>query len=145
MDGLPSFTPQELLERTGWMKRLARSLVRDEATADDIVQETWLKAAERPPHSPRLTPGGFSAVIRNLAYRVRRGEDRRRRREHAAARRELIPELPGQILERVEIQHRVVELVLQLEEPYRSALLLRFFEELSPAEIARRQRVLEST
>jgi RNA polymerase sigma-70 factor (ECF subfamily) len=142
--GLTSFTPEQLLAKTSWMKRLALSLVHDDAAADDIVQETWLKAVERPLiTSP--PPGWLRAVIENLAYRRQRAERRRRGRELAAAQPELLPQAPDQILERVELQHRIVEIVLQLEEPYRSTILLRFFEELTPKAIARRQRVPEST
>ena len=40
---------EKLLSELSWLKRLASALVRDENDADDVVQETWLVAAE---HSP---------------------------------------------------------------------------------------------
>ena len=40
-------TPEEMLEHSGWVRALARALVRDAATADDIAQETWLAALRR--------------------------------------------------------------------------------------------------
>jgi hypothetical protein len=40
------------------------------------------------------------------------------------------------MLERLELQRRVVELVAALDEPYRTALLLRFYERREPADIA---------
>ncbi len=34
--------PAELFEHAGWLRGLARSLVADDQTADDLVQETWV-------------------------------------------------------------------------------------------------------
>ena len=33
---------EELLARAAWMRRLARTLARDDAEADDLVQEAWV-------------------------------------------------------------------------------------------------------
>jgi hypothetical protein len=38
-----------LLERSAWTHALARRLVADANEADDLVQQTWLAAIERPP------------------------------------------------------------------------------------------------
>src|SRR5215470_1675311 len=35
---------EELLAQSSWLRELAASLVRDGATAEDVVQETWLRA-----------------------------------------------------------------------------------------------------
>src|SRR5205814_10341316 len=44
-------TPEELLAHAGWVRALARELVRDASTADDLVQETWLAALRHPPRA----------------------------------------------------------------------------------------------
>jgi DNA-directed RNA polymerase specialized sigma24 family protein len=35
---------EDLLANAGWAKALARQLVRDDASADDLVQRTWVAA-----------------------------------------------------------------------------------------------------
>ena len=47
-----------LLANAGWVKALAFRLVSDEAAADDLAQETWLRALERPPRD--------AATVRSL-------------------------------------------------------------------------------
>src|SRR6185503_5300852 len=42
------------------------------------------------------------------------------------------------LVERVLVQRELVSAVLELDEPYRSIVLLRYFEELPPREIAAR-------
>ncbi len=48
----------------------------DAASAEDVVQEAWLRLAHRPPDGRSTTPGGYvRQVVRNLAldeYRQRR-------------------------------------------------------------------------
>ncbi|MEW6741809.1 MAG: sigma factor-like helix-turn-helix DNA-binding protein [Planctomycetota bacterium] len=45
------------------------------------------------------------------------------------------------LVERMEIDQRLVQAVLELKEPYRSTILSRFFEDLTAGEIAKRHRV----
>ena len=40
---------ETLLRHSEWAQALARRLVSDDATADDVVQEAWLAALRRPP------------------------------------------------------------------------------------------------
>src|SRR5436190_214700 len=44
----PAGTVETLLAEGEWVRRLARSLVADPATADDAVQDTWLAAVSTP-------------------------------------------------------------------------------------------------
>jgi hypothetical protein len=37
-------SPETLLEHATWLRRLAASLVGDPASADDLVQDTWVAA-----------------------------------------------------------------------------------------------------
>ena len=71
----------ELLANAGWMRALARSLVRDPADAEDIVQDTWLEALRRPPRDPAAAAGWLARVLRNSVLRRYRAEGRRRARE----------------------------------------------------------------
>ncbi|MEM9382693.1 MAG: RNA polymerase sigma factor, partial [Planctomycetota bacterium] len=139
---------QDLLDRSGWVNRLARSLVADPHAADDLVQEAWLVALRRGGPAGADRPDQerwLSAVLRNLARDRRRGEVRRRTRERetaqaaGAATESGGAEGDGAVLiERLEAHRRVVEAVRDLDEPYRTAVLMRYFEGVGPARIARR-------
>ncbi len=132
--------PAHLLERTAWLKELARALVTDEARADDLVQQTLLQSIEKPGTQGTLAPSWFAKVLRNFAYKTHREERNRKRREQAVARRERLSVTPAEITERAELHREIVDLVLQLDEPYRSTVLFRYFQGLNLREIAEQER-----
>ncbi len=136
--------PASLLRHEGWLRRLALRLVEDEADADDVVQETWRRALERPPRDARALPAWLAHVARNAARGLWRTTARRRRREEAAARPERIPATID-VVARAETQRRLVDAVLALDEPFRTTVLLRYVDELSLREIADRHGVPEAT
>ncbi|MCY3003258.1 MAG: sigma-70 family RNA polymerase sigma factor [Planctomycetota bacterium] len=129
-----------LLGESEWAWRLARSLVGDSSAADDVVQDAIKSAVERPPDftAEGNTPRGWlSTVIRGLVAKRFRGEQRRNVREQWSAKVEALP--PAErMLEREEQRRHLIESVLGLSEPYRDVLLLRYFEDLTPTEIAAR-------
>jgi RNA polymerase sigma factor (sigma-70 family) len=129
---------ETLLAERAWVEGLARSLVTDDATAADVVQQTWLAAIERP---PRSSPRGWLArVVRNAAFQSHRAASRRARHEADAVARASEPS-PAETVARAEAHRRVVDAVMALDEPYRTAVLLRFFEGLESADVARRTGV----
>lgn len=144
-DGQDLTDPRALLGSTRWMRSLARSLVPDDAAADDVVQQACLALVRSPPLRSGAAVAWVRSVIRNLAYRRHREEARRRDRESRVARPEASHSPPSEALERAELQKTIVTEVLALDEPYRTTVVLRFFEELSAQEIARRQGVPEKT
>lgn len=127
---------ERLLAQSDWARGLALRLVGDAQLADDVVQEAWVAALERPPEGARLREW-FAQVVRNLALRRRRREAARGDVERRAARREGTPAADA-ALARLEEQRRLAEAVLGLEEPCRTALVLRHVEGLSAREIAAR-------
>lgn len=129
--------PDELLGYADWVRALARRLVLDESRADDVVQETWIAALEQPPRDNTNLRGWFSTVVRNTARRIGRSEKRRSRREAEVARAEPQPST-ADLAERAAMQRDLVDRVLQIDEPYRSVLLLRYFDDLPPRKIAAR-------
>ena len=141
MGHLPQITGAELLlSQTDWVRRLARTLVEDPAWAEDLAQETLLTALERPPvcaHGERSLRTWLARVLRNRIRLGRRGELRRRARERAAAQPERLAST-SYVVERAAIHRAVVDAVLALEEPYRSAVLLRYFDGLSVSRLAER-------
>ncbi len=136
-------TAEELLAHTEWLTRLARALVGDGA-ADDVVQETYEAALAAPANRHGALRPWLGGVARNVARMATRGRVRRERREQAVPVHDEVPS-PEQLLERAQLQERVHRLVIELHEPLRSTLLLRFFEGLSAAEIARAQGIPAAT
>jgi len=125
-----------LLEHAAWMRRLARRLVRDPVRADELSQETWLRVLEHPPRLEGPLRGWIATVMRNLARMELRGSARRQSRERSTGRAESLPSSLD-LLERAELQRELVQAVLELEEPYRSMILRRYFDERTPSQIAR--------
>jgi RNA polymerase sigma-70 factor (ECF subfamily) len=134
---MPADVPHELEQHRALLLRLARELVRGEAAAEDLVQESFLRALERPPRSRAALRAWLAAVLRRLASN--RGRSRRRAdaRERRAARPEAVPP-PEEALASLELQEQLVAALKALAEPYRTTLWLRFHEALAPAEIAAR-------
>jgi RNA polymerase sigma-70 factor (ECF subfamily) len=125
-----------VLEHSGWLRDLARRLVRDPNAADDLAQSTWLAALEHRPATDRPLRQWLASVLRNFARQDARGTVRRRAREECVARAEAQPAADERLL-RAALQREIVDAVLTLNEPYRTVILMRFFEERSPREIAR--------
>ncbi|MHC4820833.1 MAG: sigma-70 family RNA polymerase sigma factor, partial [Planctomycetota bacterium] len=141
----PSVRLDELLAHAGWVRGLAGSLVRDPAAADDLAQETLVAAWKRPPSADRPVRPWLAGVVRNLARQWWRGEGRRQRREASAAENERPLPGPDELASRLETQQRLAALVAELDEPLRGTVILRYYESLSSAEIARRQGVPAGT
>jgi RNA polymerase sigma factor (sigma-70 family) len=135
---------EHLLERTGWMRSLARQLCADRAVADDIAQDAWLAALEHPPRDTGAARAWIARVIANLTHARQRGESARSARQELVARREEVSST-ADVVERAEIGKKLAECVLALDEPYRSTVLSRYFDGLSAEEIAARERVSSST
>src|SRR5262245_22725356 len=129
---------ETLLEHADYVRALARQLVFDEELAQDVEQQTWLAALEHAPRDPRSPRAWLASIARNFAFRAWRGQARRTHREHAASKPESAVTTPADILERESVRRALIEAVLALDEPYRTALILRYFDELEPREIAHR-------
>lgn len=144
MNSSLSPTVDELLGQSAWMRRLARSLCADEARADDLAQETWLRALTRSPLPAKEPRALLRSLLRGTARNQARSECRRRTRELSHARGDQAPPT-DELVERAQLQQLVVELVLQLEEPARSTLLGRYFDDKSPRQLARELGLPAST
>lgn len=129
--------PEELLACDAFVRRLARSLVRDAAGAEDLAQRALVAGLESGPREPASLRAWLAGTLRRMAQRDRRDADRRAARERAAARPEAAASV-AEIVERESARRRVVAALLELDEPYRSTLVLRFYEGLPPRRIAQR-------
>ncbi len=127
---------EALLEHAAWIRELARALVRDPHRAEDVAQQTLVAAWKHAPLDERGLRGWLTQVVRNFARVEARSRQRRDRHEPRAARPEAQPSA-HEVVERVHVQRELVAAVLELDEPYRTVLLLRFYEGKPPRAIAR--------
>lgn len=129
---------QALLEHTAFVQAVARGLVRDDAGAQDLAQDTWLRAATaRQPERLSELKHWLARIARNRALELGRSNARRSARERAAARSEALASV-DETVARLDAQRDVVTKILALDEPYRSVVVLRYYHELSSEEIAQR-------
>jgi RNA polymerase sigma-70 factor (ECF subfamily) len=136
--------PEALLEHAGFIRSLAYALTRDEHVAEDVVQQTYLAAIQNPPRHTTNLRSWLGKVARNFAFRAHRSDQRLKAREGHATTPEP-PPTPEDVAARLELQRLVVEAVTSLPEPYRSTVVLRFFDDCPPDEIARRLGVPRET
>ena len=129
--------PEMLLAESAWIRRLARSLLRDAHAAEDLSQEVLSVAlASQPAFSGARLRGWLAGVTRHLAAGRRARERRRGEVERRAAR----PEgTRSDAHERLVLHQRLAEAIDALPEPYRETLVQRYLDDLPPRVIARRQ------
>ena len=130
-------TPANLLAHAGFVRALARAALRGDAECEDLEQDVWVAAIEGAPARQEDQRGWLAAVVRNHAVDLFRRRSRRAARERCAARPEAVAG-PEDVVARAEVGRRLVAAALALEEPSRTAILLRFFDDLPPREVAAR-------
>ena len=121
------YIAQELLSHQTFLRRLAIDLVGKDA--DDLVQDVWQRALERPPHHDRQLRGWLARIAHNLAANRWRGEVRRTEREERRA-----SEQPAadELEARFELRKELVGALDSLSQSCRETILLRYFEGLAP-------------
>jgi RNA polymerase sigma factor (sigma-70 family) len=140
-----SATLDQLAADTVWLRRLAASLVKDQAVAEDLVHDTIEAAVARPPRDDRPLRPWLVRVLINRIRMYGRGAARRSRREQAVAALAVAPATPDALVDRLEIQRMLAGLVLELSHPLREVVLLRYVEGLSSAAIGRRLGIADGT
>ncbi|HVS09514.1 MAG TPA: sigma factor, partial [Planctomycetota bacterium] len=74
-----AITLERLLAQEGWLRSLARALVRDPSLADDVAQETWARVLARPPRAVDSPRAWLARIARRVAGEQRRDERTRAR------------------------------------------------------------------
>lgn len=127
----------------GFVRALAGRLVADSHIADDLAQEAWVRALAGP--GPRHGFRGWIArVLRSLAVSHHRRTAARGDHEARAAAADR-NESTDDAAALLEVHESLVAAARALDEPYRTAIALRYFEGLSPRAIAARQGVSPRT
>ncbi len=124
-----------LLAHEAWVRQLAQRMAGDPHRADDLAQNTWLAvlgARWRRTSSPRAFLAG---VLRRRDRFERRTHGRRREHEAQVAPKGDVPSAVD-ALERAEMARELSRLLVELEEPFRSVVLLKIQTERSAASIA---------
>jgi len=135
---------QQLQQHATALRGLARDLLRCDHTADDVAQATMQQALAQRDLQPGPLGGWLQRTLVNFVRQWRRGERRRLVRETTVAAREPVPAVADQLARRESLQ-RVTDAVLLLDEPYQTAVFLRYFEDLPPRAIARRTQTNVAT
>lgn len=132
-------TLEILLQQGDWMRALAGYLVQEPAAVDDVLQDVWVAALRSPPDPARPARPWLAQVMRNLVRTGARQRVRWRAREARAAEPD-VTAVPSadEVLARTQLHRDLAEEMTALEGPYRTTLLLRFFENQSSEEIGRR-------
>ncbi len=138
-----------LLAERDWLAGFARRLVSDAALAEDLVQETWVRALQSPPAHVDQPRGWLASVLRSLVRQRAQSEQRRTRREHDAVESSTrYDSLAGDAtaaLHRAELENFLAEAVARLPEDQRQAVILRFREGWKVKRIASEEAIPEST
>jgi RNA polymerase sigma factor (sigma-70 family) len=140
-----SATLEQLVADSSWLRRLALALVKEEATADDVVQDTYTIAATQAPTDGRPLRPWLFRVLTNRARTASRSARRRRGREQAFGELAAAPARPDEIVDRIELQRRLAGFVLGLAAPQRDVVLLHYFEGLTSKEIGERLGIAPGT
>ena len=130
----------ELLAQMGWLRQIASKLVQDPTLADDLAQQAWL-AAQREPRAWR-TQGDLRAwlarVVQNMARNTARRDRRRKELEAYASGESQHAPATDELVARAQLQAELARTVLELDEPHKSVILLRFLDGLTHEEMSAR-------
>lgn len=123
-------------EHGAFVRALARRLLAaDPALAADAEQETWLRTLRAEPGDGLAIRPWLGRVLRNVHRTLFVQSRRRDRREQAAATAERVVSCADEV-GRQESIRRIAGAVADLDEPYRSVIVARFYENLPPRLIA---------
>ncbi len=137
------YSQEALLDESAWLEGFARSLVADPSEAEDLSQDTLLTALQSQPEQRSGLRPWLARVLRNNAHRRAKRGRQRREREAQVYREEA--HSAAELLERSETRRNVIHAVRSLPEPYKTAVMLRYWEELPPREIGARLGIHRET
>lgn len=138
--GAEELDPARLSGHYDWVRSVARNLVRDPWSAEDVTQETLMAALAAPPRDvpdEQRMRAWLGRVAFNLSRLKARQGARQRAREVRVAREESLPSVSDE-LEAAGTLEALAKAIAELSAPYREVVEMRYFGEFSTAEIAKR-------
>ncbi len=151
LNGTPTSNPvprshEALLVHRDFVRRLAQRLLADGDRAEELEQDTWLSLLRRAPDASKVKRSWLATIVRNLSRNQARDAELRQRRETQAGIERQADALSTEHVAQCEaIRREVVEAVLTLAEPYRSTVLLVYFDGYSAAAVARQLEIPGAT
>ncbi len=132
-----SFSSEDLYRHRDFLRSLARRLVGQGSDAEELVQRTWTATLTQSMSGVVDPRAWLARVMTNFARMDYRGKARRSKREEVVARskQESVP-AAGEIAANLETQQQVATAAAELEEPYRTAIYLRYYENRESRQIA---------
>ncbi|QDV09387.1 RNA polymerase sigma factor [Planctomycetes bacterium Poly30] len=141
-------TLDEILTQDDWLRRMARAIVHDPALADDLTQDAWVAALQRGRGGSESRPW-LLGVLHHSARSLFRGEAARRARQgrsdSSVARDQGTVHSTVDVVADLDLRRRIAETLIDLEEPYRTALHLRYITGDTLPSVARKTGVSTST
>ena len=134
---------ETVLVQDDWLRRMARQLVRDPELADDLVQDAWVAGLERR-RTQRSERPWLAGVLRNRGRAFFRARTRRLAREARVAPTDDAPPTDD-VVAQLQLRERASHAMLELDEPYRTAVYLTFVQGLGVREAAKHEGVAPST
>ena len=135
----PQWMEQQLLAHAGWIRDLARGLVRDEAGAEDLAQDTLLVALRSAPRERASIRAWLAGIARRLAWNRLRTRESTQPLDPDEWERECTTS--SESIERLELYELLARELRALREPLRATLIERYVHGKSAAEIAERSGV----
>ncbi len=133
-----------ILRNSTWVRSLAHALVHDPELAEDAAQDALLAALRRRPDASSSLRHWFQTVILRGTRRFGLREGQRRSVEQSVSGNHSTTSTLD-LVSRLDAHRMVVHAVESLDEPYRTAVLLRYFEGHTPTRIARDLQVPVAT
>jgi len=130
-------TSDTVMRELDGLRALARSLVHGDAEVDDLLQDTAVAALEHPPATDRPVKPWLATVLRNRWRMDRRESSRRHARELAVAPSDVVDADAASSVDRARTLERLSAALVALDEPFRTAVIRRYLDGETAAEIAR--------
>ncbi len=126
---------EDALSHATFVRSLALALAGPEF-ADDVEQDTWLVASRSRPDDPSRLRAWLGGIVRRKSAGAYRRRSRERRLDRRFEDQRPVAPSPEDLAAQEAMRRHVMDALLTLREPYRDALVLRFFEGLPPREMA---------
>ncbi len=136
---MPHPDDEHIAQHAASLRALAKNLI-GAGDAADLLQDVNLAALQQRPRDASAIGSWLRAVLRHKAHKLRRSQARRREREPQAAAASSTRNAPAAIdvATHRETIARLQSALLELPDPYQEALFARYFEGLTPTQIAGR-------